>query len=633
MADIFISYARSDAERVRILATSLHAAGLAVWWDPSTPLEAKDAPLDAKLSAAPAVLVIWSSASRSADHVLMEAITAMGSRKLVQLRLDDQPAPAPFDRLSCLDFSSWSGDPGAPAWGALRTALLEMIAERAGDTGHGAPKPKRLADRPSYLETRRVPAVGPLLAAASALAIFVSASVWTLGPSDWRKAAQDAVASILDARSEDVVAAAPLAVGAPPAAETKLSEETLREAEAALTAADLTDVGDLGRLIGRFPGTPSAETALALLRAMDARSWGEAVATDTESAYQTYLNAYPEDGPAPGQRIAEARERLASLGAERSQAIADIQRALNGVGLYQGPIDGKAGEGVKRGIQELSRQRSIASPDLASAAPRQLRALSDVIRAMAASGQATPQDRPDAGRAADAAAWMKAAEADAVSTYEAYLAAYPAGAYASRAREAIGRLSRLEPFSIDARWSPELRRAVLEARTLGAQALQRAEAGRARASAAETPRTDVGAQGGLGVNVIAGGDGAVGRYRGEIAGQRAEGLGVLEYPSADEPAAGGALRYEGEHSAGEARGLGVTYWRNGDTLAGVYGEDMVVSGVLRFANGQRYEGGLRQGRRSGYGVVWTPSGEPVAAGRWTDDRLTAPGDSETLRQP
>ena len=325
MADIFISYARSDAERVRLLATSLHADGLAVWWDPSTPLEAKDAPLDAKLSAAPAVLVIWSSASRSADHVLMEAITAMGSRKLVHLRLDDQPAPAPFDRLSCLDFSSWSGDPGAPVWGALRTAVLEMIAERAGDTGHGALKPKRLSDRPSYLETRRVPAVGPLLAAASALAVFVSASVWTLGPSDWRKAAQDAVASILDARSEDVVAAAPLAVGAPPAAEAKPSEDTLREAEAALTAADLTDVGDLGRLIGRFPGTPSAETALALLRAMDARSWGEAVARDTESAYQTYLNAYPEDGPAPGQRIAEARERLASLGVERSQAIADVQ--------------------------------------------------------------------------------------------------------------------------------------------------------------------------------------------------------------------------------------------------------------------------------------------------------------------
>jgi hypothetical protein len=228
---------------------------------------------------------------------------------------------------------------------------------------------------------------------------------------------------------------------------------------------------------------------------------------------------------------------------------------------------------------------------------------------------------------------MKAAEADAVSTYEAYLAAYPAGAYASKAREAIGRLSRLEPFSIDARWSPELRRAVLEARTLGAQALQRAEAGRARASAAETPRTDVGAQGGLGVNVIAGGGGAVGRYRGEIAGQRAEGLGVLEYPSADEPAAGGALRYEGEHSAGEARGLGVTYWRNGDTLAGVYGPDMTVSGVLQFANGQRYEGGIRQGRRSGYGVVWTSSGEPVAAGRWTDDRLITPGDRGSSGQP
>jgi hypothetical protein len=633
MADIFISYARSDAERVRLLATSLHADGLAVWCDPSEPLEAKDAPLDAKLSAAPAVLVIWSSASRSADHVLMEAITAMGSRKLVQLRLDDQPAPPPFDRLSCLDFSSWSGDPGAPAWGALRTALLEMIAERAGDNGHGAPKPKRLADRPSYLETRRVPAVGPLLAAASALAIFVSASVWTLGPSDWRKAAQDAVARILDARSEDVVAAAPLAVGAPPAAETKLSEETLRQAEAALTAADLTDVGDLGRLLERFPGTPTAETALALLRAMDARSWGEAVARDTESAYNGYLNAFPEDGPAPGQRIADARERLASIGVERSQAIADIQRALSDAKLYQGPADGKAGARVKRALQDLSRQKAIASPDLASASPRQLRALSDVIRSIAESGQVLSQAPPGAGRAADAAAWIKAAETDAVASYEAYLAVYPAGAYASKAREALGRLTRLEPFSIYATWSPELRRAVLEARTFGAQALQRAEAARARASAADAPRSDAGTQEELGGHLIIGGDGPPGRYRGEISGERAEGLGVLEYPAAATAGAGGALRYEGEHTAGDVRGLGVTYWRNGDTLAGVYGPDMTVSGVLQFANGQRYEGGIRQGRRSGYGVVWTSSGEPVAAGRWTDDRLITPGDRGSSGQP
>lgn len=633
MADIFISYARSDAERVRLVATSLHEAGLAVWWDPSAPPEAKEAPLDARFSAAPAVLVLWSSSSRSADHVLVEANAAMGDGKLVQLRLDNEAAPVPFEHLTCLDFSSWSGDPRDPVWIALKAALKERVTVSAGETGAGRKGPKRSSAAPSYLEARRVPAFGPLAAAAAAILGLTGALVWFLGPSDWRLAARTAVASLFDEGDQGRVAALATPDRALQTGGTPASDTIVREAEAALTSADLTDVGDLGRLLERFPGTPTAETALALLRAMDARSWGEAVARDTESAYNGYLNAFPEDGPAPGQRIADARERLASIGVERSQAIADIQRALSDAKLYQGPADGKTGARVKRALQDLSRQKAIASPDLASASPRQLRALSDVIRSIAGSGQVLSQAPPEAGRAADAAAWIKAAETDAVASYEAYLAAYPAGAYASKAREALGRLTRLEPFSIDATWSPELRRAVLEARTFGAQALQRAEAARARASAADAPRSDAGTQEGLGGHLIIGGDGPPGRYRGEMSGQRAEGLGVLEYPSAASAGAGGALRYEGEHTAGDVRGLGVTYWRNGDTLAGVYGPDMTVSGVLQFANGQRYEGGIRQGRRSGYGVVWTSSGEPVAAGRWTDDRLITPGDRGSSGQP
>jgi hypothetical protein len=37
MSDIFISYARSDREKARLLAETLQQEGLSIWWDPEIP--------------------------------------------------------------------------------------------------------------------------------------------------------------------------------------------------------------------------------------------------------------------------------------------------------------------------------------------------------------------------------------------------------------------------------------------------------------------------------------------------------------------------------------------------------------------------------------------------------------------
>jgi hypothetical protein len=45
---------------------------------------------------------------------------------------------------------------------------------------------------------------------------------------------------------------------------------------------------------------------------------------------------------------------------------------------------------------------------------------------------------------------------------------------------------------------------------------------------------------------------------------------------------------------------------------------------MRFADGQRYEGEMSSGRRSGYGVVWSADGQVVMAGRFENGALAEP---------
>jgi hypothetical protein len=625
MADVFISYARLDADRVRPVSAALHAAGLDVWWDPSAPLEPEAAARDPKLVSAPAVLVLWSAAARNADHVLLEAVTAMGGGKLIQARMDDVSPPSPFDRLPVHDLSGWDGSPSGPAWTGLRTALQEVMTSPDAGSAFRA-QPRSSSRRATYLDKPRL-APGPFLILLGALIILGGAAGWTVAPPVWRAT----VASRLLRTAPPEPQAASLegprvsVSGETPA--TEGNEDANLAAQAALRSADLTRPEDLRAIATGYPGTESAETARARLRAIDAQWWGEAVLRDTEEGYLAYLEVFSEDTSIPGLRAREAAERIVQLGVERSQAVSDIRRALKELGFDPGEGDDTATEEVSKALKSALAGTGRAPPDLARAAPRDLRALSDFIRSR--SGRITPSASPraDAGGGADAAAWRRAIAADTAMAYEDYLESYPAGGQAVAAREALDRLREPAPFGVTG-LDPDLRRAVLTARSAGVAALERAQLARARAASAEA--LTAGERGSL----SAGGDREdAGAYRGELAEGRAEGLGVSELGAEAPAKASGALRYEGEHSAGARIGLGVTYFRSGETFAGRIGPDGGGSGVLRYGDGRRYEGEVRSGRRSGLGVMWTASGQAEGAGRWRDDDLTVARGGEASREP
>jgi len=101
MADIFISYSKSDREVTEALARDLEAAGYSVWWDTSlVPGDVfKDVILE-KIAGARAAIVIWTKGSVKSEWVYSEATRAKAQGKLVPLRTADiapHDVPPPFD--------------------------------------------------------------------------------------------------------------------------------------------------------------------------------------------------------------------------------------------------------------------------------------------------------------------------------------------------------------------------------------------------------------------------------------------------------------------------------------------------------------------------------------------------------
>lgn len=118
MPDIFISYKKSDADRVRPLVEHLRAAGLDVWWDegiqPSTSWRAEIAK---QLGAAKCVVAVWTQ--DSVDHeqgswVMEEATHGLARKVLAPVRLDLVSPPLGFGEVQYADLAAWSGGDDDP---------------------------------------------------------------------------------------------------------------------------------------------------------------------------------------------------------------------------------------------------------------------------------------------------------------------------------------------------------------------------------------------------------------------------------------------------------------------------------------------------------------------------------------
>jgi TolB-like protein len=171
MADVFLSYKREDAEKVRKLVAALREQGLDTWWDedipPSVPWEAT---IERELAGAKAIIVCWSPDSVKSENVRSEARVGREDGRLIQLFLKPCTPPLFFGERQGIDLSKWRGDTGDSKIAALADSVRRIAAGERASAG------ERLNVRKRF-DARIAGAVAALLL----LVIGGGAGWWMLG--------------------------------------------------------------------------------------------------------------------------------------------------------------------------------------------------------------------------------------------------------------------------------------------------------------------------------------------------------------------------------------------------------------------------------------------------------------------
>src|SRR5688572_8674728 len=148
MADVFISYASEDRNRVKPLADALQQRGFNVWWDRSLGAgQDYTAIIERELKSAKAVIVVWTQGSISSTFVRDEAGRARDEGRLVPVLLDPVQLPLGFGAFQAEDFTRWNGGANAPQMQILEEALKAKIEGRDIDGGAVAKKRRKLMAR------------------------------------------------------------------------------------------------------------------------------------------------------------------------------------------------------------------------------------------------------------------------------------------------------------------------------------------------------------------------------------------------------------------------------------------------------------------------------------------------------
>jgi adenylate cyclase len=150
LTDIFISYARSTDAQAKRIAEALRAVGYAVWSDEYLPAHRAYAEvIEERLSAAKAVVVIWSADGVKSEWVRSEANRARESHKLVQIAFEPVVPPMPFDQIQCADMSGWTGENDHPGWRKLIEAMAAFAVEQRSESITVTQGPRDATAKPS----------------------------------------------------------------------------------------------------------------------------------------------------------------------------------------------------------------------------------------------------------------------------------------------------------------------------------------------------------------------------------------------------------------------------------------------------------------------------------------------------
>ncbi len=131
MADVFVSYSRSDKARVAPIVAALEEQGWSVWWDPAiAPGQQFDRLIADELERAGAVLVVWTPDSVESRWVRGEAREGADRGILVPVQLGSVRLPIDFRAYHTTDL----GQSGDVADNALFVEVLRAVENLVGRT-------------------------------------------------------------------------------------------------------------------------------------------------------------------------------------------------------------------------------------------------------------------------------------------------------------------------------------------------------------------------------------------------------------------------------------------------------------------------------------------------------------------
>ncbi|MGV6801745.1 MAG: SUMF1/EgtB/PvdO family nonheme iron enzyme [bacterium] len=117
MADIFLSYSRTDRDQAAQIAQSLEAEGLSVWWDNALRAgQTYDEVTEGKLRDAAVIVVLWSKQSVKSKWVRAEATLGERTSAIVPAMIEEADRPIMFELIQTADLIGWHGEVSDPRW-------------------------------------------------------------------------------------------------------------------------------------------------------------------------------------------------------------------------------------------------------------------------------------------------------------------------------------------------------------------------------------------------------------------------------------------------------------------------------------------------------------------------------------
>src|SRR5262245_7191602 len=128
MADIFLSYASADRERIRPLVSVLEQQGWSVWWDRKIPPgKTYDQVIEQALEGARCIVVVWLQTSVQFEWVKVEADEGMNRNALVPVLIEEAKIPLAFRRIQAARLIGWDGEPSHHELEVLFEAIEAIV--------------------------------------------------------------------------------------------------------------------------------------------------------------------------------------------------------------------------------------------------------------------------------------------------------------------------------------------------------------------------------------------------------------------------------------------------------------------------------------------------------------------------